>query len=64
MKGDLTYEPSFELDGQACHLGGYFKLCGICTVVGTAIAAVELIVFMEPAWWKATKDFVKRLFDR
>ena len=44
--------------------GGYFKLCGICTVVGTAIAAIELIVFMEPAWWKATKNFVRRLFDR
>ena len=44
--------------------GTYFKLCGICTVVGTAIAAIELIVFMEPAWWKATKNFVRRLFDR
>lgn len=44
--------------------GGYFKLCGICAVVGTAIAAIELIVFMEPAWWKATKNFVRRLFDR
>lgn len=44
--------------------GGYFKLCGICTVVGMAIAAIELIVFMEPAWWKATKNFVRRLFDR
>ena len=44
--------------------GGCFKLCGICTVVGTAIAAIELIVFMEPAWWKATKNFVRRLFDR
>ena len=44
--------------------GGYFKLCGICTVVGTAIAAIELIVFMEPAWRKATKNFVSRLFDR
>ena len=44
--------------------GGYFKLCSICTVVGTAIAAIELIVFMEPAWWKATKNFVRRLFDR
>ena len=38
--------------------GGYFKLCGICTVVGTAIAAIE------PAWWIATKNFVRRLFDR
>ena len=44
--------------------GGCFKLCGICTVVGTAIAAIELVVFMEPAWWIATKDFVRRLFKR
>ncbi len=44
--------------------GGYFKLCGICTVIGTIIAAVEVVVFMEPAWWKATKNFVRRLFDK
>lgn len=44
--------------------GGYFKLCGICAVVGTAIAAIELVVFMEPAWWKATKNFVRRLFRK
>lgn len=41
--------------------GGYFKLSGICAVVGMIIAAIELIVFMEPAWWIATKDFVRRL---
>lgn len=43
---------------------GYFKLSGICTVIGTAISAAFFIVLMEPAWWKVTKDFVKRLFDR
>ena len=45
-------------------MGGYFKLCGICAVVGTAVAAVELIVFMEPVWWEAAGGFVGRLFDR
>lgn len=44
--------------------GGFFKLSAIATVVGTAIAAVEVIVLMEPAWWKVAKNFVKRLFDR
>ena len=44
--------------------GGYFKLCGICTVIGTIIAAIEVVVFMEPAWWKATKNVVRRLFDK
>ena len=44
--------------------GAFLALSGICTVVGTAIAAIELVVFMEPAWWKATKNFVRRLFDR
>lgn len=44
--------------------GGYFKLCGICTVVAMVIAAIELVVFMVPAWWIATKDFVRRLFKK
>ncbi len=44
--------------------GGYFKLCGICTMIGTIIAAVEVVVFMEPAWWKVTKNFMRRLFKR
>lgn len=44
--------------------GGYLKLCGICTVIGTAISGVYCILLMEPAWWIATKDFVRRLFKR
>ena len=44
--------------------GAFLALSGICTVVGTVIAAVELIMLMEPAWWIATKDFVRRLFKR
>ena len=44
--------------------GGLLKLSVIGTVVGTAISAVGCILLMEPAWWKATKNFVRRLFDR
>lgn len=40
--------------------GGLLKL----SVIGTAISAVGCIMLMEPAWWKATKNFVKRLFNR
>ena len=48
--------------GKPVTLGGCFRLCGFCAVVGAAIAAVELIVFMEPAWWGAAGGFVRRLF--
>ena len=44
--------------------GALMKLSGICTLVGTAIGAVELVMLMESAWWKATKDFVRRVFDK
>lgn len=44
--------------------GGYLKLAGICTAVVTAIGVGCCAVFMKPAWWKATKNFVKRLFKR
>lgn len=43
---------------------GYFKLAGVCTVIGTVISVVWYIMLMEPTWWMGTKDFVKRLFDR
>lgn len=54
----------FNWMGLSITWGAFLALSGICTVVGTVIAAVELIVFMEPAWWIATKDFVRRLFKR
>ncbi len=44
--------------------GAFLKLGGIVTMVGTAIIGVCCIVLMEPAWWKATKNFVRRLLDR
>ena len=44
--------------------GGFLKLSGIATAIGTAISGVWCILLIEPAWWKATKNFVKRLFDK
>lgn len=43
---------------------GYLKLCVICGVIGSITVAIEYAVFMEPAWWIATKDFVRRLFKK
>lgn len=44
--------------------GAYFKFAGICTVIGAVIGAIECVLWMEPAWWQATKNFAKRLFKR
>lgn len=44
--------------------GGYLKLAGICTAVGTAIGAISFVLLMDPAWWQATKNFVRRLFKK
>lgn len=44
--------------------GGLRKLSIIGVVVGTAISAVGCVLLMEPAWWIATKDFVRRLFKK
>ncbi len=55
---------NFEWMDKPVTWGGYLKLAGICTAIGTAIGAVYCVVLMEPAWWKATKSFVKRLFRR
>lgn len=43
---------------------GYLKLAGVATVIGTVISAVWYTMLMEPTWWKVTKDFVKRVFNR
>lgn len=42
--------------------GVYFKLAGICAVIGTVISAMSCVIMLDPAWWQATKDFTKRLF--
>lgn len=43
---------------------GYLKLIAICAIVGTTISTVWCIVLIEPAWWKTTKEFVRRLFSK
>lgn len=43
---------------------GYLKLCGIFALIGTAISVIANVILMKPAWWKATKDFVRRLFRK
>lgn len=44
--------------------GGFLTITGICTAIGTVISAVYCVILMEPAWWKATKDFMRRLFKK
>lgn len=44
--------------------GAYLKLSGVCALIGTAISVASCIMLMEPAWWKATRDFVRRLFKK
>lgn len=44
--------------------GAFLKLSGVATVIGTAISGVWCILLMEPAWWKAVKNFVRRLLDK
>lgn len=44
--------------------GAFLKLSGICTAIGAAISGVCCALLMEPAWWIALKDFVKRLFKK
>jgi hypothetical protein len=43
---------------------GYLRLTAICTVIGSAISGAYMVMLMEPAWWKATKDFIRRLFRK
>lgn len=54
----------FNWMGKPITWGGYFKLCGIFAVIAMAVTAIELVVFIEPAWWIATKDFTRRLFRK
>lgn len=44
--------------------GGYLKLAGICTAIGAVISGISCVVLMDPAWWQATKSFVRRLFSK
>lgn len=44
--------------------GTYLKLTGICALIGTAISVISSVMLMEPAWWKATKELVRRLLKK
>lgn len=44
--------------------GAYFKLAGICTIIGSTIAGIGYILLIDPIWWKTVKSFVRRLFDK
>lgn len=39
--------------------GTFFKFAGIFTAIGTAISGFWCLWLIEPAWWVATKDFVR-----
>lgn len=43
---------------------GYLTLTGICTTIGMVISGIGWMLLIEPDWWLATKDFVRRLFRR
>lgn len=43
---------------------GYLKMAGIFGAIGTVATGISCVLLMEPAWWKATKDFVKRLLKK
>lgn len=44
--------------------GTFFKFAGIFTAIGTAISGFWCLWLIEPAWWVATKDFVRRLVKK
>lgn len=43
--------------------GGYFKLCGVMTVIGTIISAISWIALLEPAWWIGFRKAAGKLFN-
>lgn len=58
----MKRQPDYEIVRKS-H-GGFMKLAGICTAAATAIGIGFCAIFVKPAWWKAVKDFVRRLFSR
>ena len=44
--------------------GGYFKLCGVLTVISTIFGALYCIALYEPAWWTRFKTMIQKPFVR
>lgn len=43
--------------------GGFFKLCGILTVIGMIVSAISCIALLEPTWWIGFRKATGKLFN-